>query len=198
MSERGGSAATNGGTNEEVRADRETAVLGGGCFWCTEAVFSELRGVERVLPGYAGGSVAHPTYEQVCSGTTGHAEVVEVIFDPAHVSFPDLLRVFFTIHDPTTKDRQGHDVGTQYRSIILYRDARQHEEAVRTMREIGAEKMWHGKLVTEVVPLTTFYPAEEYHRDYFRRNPTSGYCQAVIEPKVAKFRRAFLERLQPT
>ena len=175
---------------------RETAVLGGGCFWCTEAVFSELRGVERVRPGYAGGSVPDPTYELVCTGRTGHAEVVEVTFDPGELSFHDLLTVFFTVHDPTTKDRQGHDEGPQYRSIILYRDSAQRTTAERTIGEIEARKLWRDPLVTQVVPLAAFYPAEEYHRDYFARNPEQGYCQLVIAPKVAKFRKRYADRLR--
>lgn len=174
----------------------ETAVLGGGCFWCTEAVFSELRGVERVLPGYSGGQTPHPTYEQVCSGTTGHAEVVEVAFDPKVLSFRDLLRVFFTVHDPTTRDRQGNDTGPQYRSIILYKDESQRSTAREAIAEVESQKVWRNPVVTEVVPFEAFYPAEEYHRDYFRRNPGKGYCQAIIEPKVAKFRHAWTERLK--
>lgn len=172
------------------------ATLGGGCFWCTEAVFSELRGVRSVLPGYAGGSVPNPSYERVCGGDTGHAEVVQVRFDPAVLSFRDLLTVFFTVHDPTTVDRQGADVGSQYRSLILYHDASQRKDAEEVVRWVEHEKIWPRPVVTEVAPFTTFYPAEEYHRDYFRRNPGAGYCRAVIAPKVAKFRKQFLTRLQ--
>jgi peptide-methionine (S)-S-oxide reductase len=172
------------------------ATVGGGCFWCTEAVFSELKGVESVAPGYAGGTAVNPSYEEVCTGRTGHAEVVQIRFDPGVLSYHDLLTIFLTVHDPTTKDRQGNDVGTQYRSIILYRDPAERAEAERVLREIGAAGLWKKPLVTEVAPLTTFYPAEEYHRDYFRRNPESGYCQIVIAPKVAKFRSHFLDRLK--
>ena len=174
----------------------ETATLGGGCFWCTEAIFRELRGVRSVTPGYSAGRVADPTYEDVCTGTTGHAEVVQVAFDPNAISYADLLRVFFTVHDPTTRDRQGADVGTQYRSIILTHDDRQRAEAEGVIQEITRAKLWKGSIVTEIVPFRAFYPAEEYHRDYYRRNPEQGYCQLVIAPKVAKFRKAFLARLQ--
>jgi peptide-methionine (S)-S-oxide reductase len=157
-------------------------------------VFSELRGVITVLPGYAGGSTRDPTYEQVCSGRTGHAEVVQVEFDPAVLSYADVLRIFFTTHDPTTRDRQGADVGTQYRSVVLFRSP---EERV-TAESIRAEaaSIWGKPVVTEIVPLDRFYPAEEYHRDYFRRNPGSAYCQAIIAPKVAKFRKSYADRLR--
>jgi peptide-methionine (S)-S-oxide reductase len=174
----------------------ETATLGGGCFWCTEAVFTQMRGVVSVYPGYAGGSVPNPSYEDVCTGRTGHAEVVQVDFDPAQLSYSDLLRVFFTVHDPTTRNRQGADVGTQYRSIILYHNAAQKAAAEKVVQEIGAAKLWRGAIVTELAPFTRFYPAEEYHRDYFRRNPEKSYCQLVIAPKVSKFRKAYLDRLK--
>ena len=174
----------------------ELATLGGGCFWCLEAVFKDLRGVERVTSGYAGGHVPNPTYKQVCTDTTGHAEVVQIEFDPAQVSYADLLRVFFTIHDPTTKDRQGNDVGRQYRSIILTYSLDQRATAEAVMKEITDEKLWPKPLTTEVVPLETFYPAEPEHYDYFARNPWSGYCQAVIAPKVAKFRKQYQDRLK--
>jgi peptide-methionine (S)-S-oxide reductase len=175
----------------------EHAILAGGCFWCTEAVFSELRGVESVLPGYAGGATPRPTYEQVCTGRTGHAEAVDVTFDPKQISFHDLLVIFFTTHDPTTLNRQGNDVGTQYRSAVFYRDAGQKAEAEAARREIEDAGVWRRKIVTEIVPFTAFYPAEEYHRDYFRRNPEKGYCQIVIAPKVAKFRHQYAQRLKP-
>jgi peptide-methionine (S)-S-oxide reductase len=174
----------------------EVATLGGGCFWCTEAVFSELKGVEKVEPGYAGGTLPNPSYEQVCSGRTGHAEVVQVTFDPKLLSYHDLLTIFFTVHDPTTLNRQGADVGTQYRSVVLYHDERQKSTAEAVVRELEGEKLWRKKIVTELVPFTAFYPAEEYHHDYFRRNPSGGYCQFVIAPKVAKFRSHFAERLK--
>ena len=177
-------------------AQREVATLAGGCFWCLEAAFQELRGVEQVVSGYTGGPVPNPSYEQVCTGATGHAEVVQITFDPAVVSYDDLLHVFFTIHDPTTLNRQGGDVGTQYRSAIFYHSAAQKAAAERVMAELAAEKVWDDPLVTELVPLERFYPAEEYHRDYFRRNPTQGYCQAVIAPKVAKVRKRYLDKLK--
>jgi len=175
---------------------REIATLAGGCFWCLEAVYLELRGVLGVQSGYAGGHIPHPSYELVCTGTTGHAEVVQVTFDPDEVSYRDLLDVFFTIHDPTTLNRQGNDVGTQYRSAIFYHSAEQKAEAERTIAELAAERVWDDPIVTEVEPLTEFYPAEEYHRDYFRLHPDQAYCRAVIAPKVAKARKAFLEKLK--
>ena len=176
--------------------NEEIATLGGGCFWCLEAVFKELRGVTGVQSGYAGGHVANPSYKQVCSATTGHAEVVQVRFDPAQLDYADLLRVFFTTHDPTTKDRQGNDVGPQYRSIILTHSDAQAATAKAVMREISEAKLWPAPLVTQVVPLTVFYPAEAEHDDYYAQNPWSGYCQVVIAPKVAKFRKAFKDRLR--
>jgi len=175
---------------------REIATLAGGCFWCLEAVYLELRGVLGVQSGYAGGHVPHPSYELVCSGTTGHAEVVQVAFDPDEISYRDLLDVFFTIHDPTTLNRQGNDVGTQYRSAIFYHSPEQRAEADHTIAELAAEKVWDDPIVTEVVPLKEFFPAEEYHRDYFRLHPDQAYCRAVIAPKVAKARKAFLEKLK--
>ena len=169
----------------------EQATLGGGCFWCTEAVFQELRGVASVRSGYAGGQTQAPTYEQVCSGETGHAEVVQVTYDPEVISYRQLLEVFFSTHDPTTKDRQGADVGTQYRSIIFYHDDDQRRIAQDMMAEIEREDIFGAPLVTEVEPASRFWPAEEYHRDYYRRNPGAGYCAAVIAPKLAKFRKSF-------
>jgi peptide-methionine (S)-S-oxide reductase len=177
-------------------AQREVATLAGGCFWCLEAAFQELRGVEQVVSGYAGGHVPNPSYEQVCTGTTGHAEVVQITFDPTVLSFDDVLHVFFTIHDPTTLNRQGGDVGTQYRSAIFYHSAAQQAAAERVMAELTAEQVWDDPLVTELVPLERFYPAEEYHRDYYRRNPAQGYCRAVIAPKVAKVRKLYLDKLK--
>jgi peptide-methionine (S)-S-oxide reductase len=174
----------------------ERATLGGGCFWCLEAVYLELAGVLSVKSGYAGGHVAHPTYEQVCGKMTGHAEVVQVEYDPAVVSYDDLLRIFFTIHDPTTPDRQGNDVGPQYRSIIMPHDAVQAASAARVMAEVAAAGVWGAPLVTEVKPLDTFWPAEAEHDDYFNRTPWSGYCRVVIAPKVAKFRKYYADRLK--
>jgi peptide-methionine (S)-S-oxide reductase len=174
----------------------ELATLGGGCFWCLEAVFTEMSGVEKVVSGYAGGHDPAPTYKAVCSGTTGHAEVVQVTFNPAVISFRDLLEVFFTIHDPTTWNRQGGDVGTQYRSAIFTHTPEQQQTAEEVIGEVTEARLWDGPIVTEVTPLTTFYPAEEYHQDYFQRNSYQPYCQVVIAPKVAKFRKQHLERLR--
>jgi peptide-methionine (S)-S-oxide reductase len=174
----------------------EVATLAGGCFWCLEAVFEELRGVERVVSGYAGGTRPSPTYEDVCSGTTGHAEVVQVTFDPAVLSFRDILEVFFSIHDPTTLNRQGPDVGTQYRSAVFYHTPEQRATTEQIIREISAAGLWSATIVTEVMPFQAFYPAEEYHQHYFRRNPNQGYCRAIIAPKVAKFRKQHLARLK--
>lgn len=174
----------------------ETAVVGGGCFWCLEAVFKELRGVSAVQSGYAGGTVDNPTYKQVCTGGTGHAEVVEIKFDPAVISYADLLRVFFTIHDPTTRDRQGNDVGTQYRSIILTNSDAQAKTARAVMAEIKESGIWGAPLVTTIEPITQFWRAEPEHDDYFARNPYSGYCQAIVAPKVLKFRKTFADRLR--
>ena len=174
----------------------EKVTLGGGCFWCLEAVFLGMKGINTVTSGYAGGHVANPSYEEVCAKRTGHAEVVQVSYDPAIVSFPDLLRVFFAIHDPTTKDRQGADVGPQYRSIILTHDATQDTVAREVITELTAARLWGNPIVTEIVPLTQFWPAEPEHHNYFARNPWSGYCQAVVAPKVVKFRKDFADLLK--
>lgn len=174
----------------------EVATLGGGCFWCLEAVYGELQGVEQVVSGYAGGHIKNPTYREVCSGATGHAEVVQISFDPSVISYRDLLRIFFTIHDPTTLNRQGADVGTQYRSIILYHNEVQKQTALEVMQEVTQQGMWPNPIVTELKPFDVFYPAEEYHQRYFARNPWQPYCQVVIAPKVAKFRKQFFERLR--
>jgi peptide-methionine (S)-S-oxide reductase len=175
---------------------REVATLGGGCFWCLEAVYQELRGVEKVESGYSGGDVPNPTYRQVCSETTGHAEVVQLTFDPGEVSYKDILEVYFTIHDPTTLNRQGADVGTQYRSVIFYHDEDQKRTAEEVISELETEGIWNGPIVTEVVPFDEFYVAEDYHQDYFRNNGFQPYCQVIIAPKVAKFRKQHLERLK--
>src|SRR5215510_3533056 len=182
--------------NERPKEPVEIATLAGGCFWCLEAVFDELNGVEQVESGYTGGHLANPTYRQVCSGATGHAEVVQIRFDPSIISFRDLLRVFFTIHDPTTLNRQGADIGTQYRSAIFYHTAEQKTVAEQVIKEINEARIWNNPIVTEVTMLSEFYPAEEYHRDYFLRNPDQPYCRAVIEPKVAKFRKSFIEKMK--
>jgi len=174
----------------------QTATLAGGCFWCLEAVFDEVRGVSGVESGYAGGHMPNPTYREVCNGDTGHAEVVQVHFDPDVVSYRDLLNVFFAIHDPTTMNRQGADVGTQYRSAIFYHDDEQKTTAEQLIKELNAQKIWDNPIVTEVTRLDTFYMAEDYHQEYFARNPYQPYCQAVVAPKVAKFRKHFFEMLK--
>ena len=174
-----------------------TATFGEGCFWCSEAIFSELVGVVKAEPGYSGGSVPSPTYEQVCSDKTGLAVVVQVTFDPAQIAFRDLLEVFFSTHDPTTLNRQGADVGTQYRSVVFFHDAEQKREVEEVIAELTREDVFRDPVVTQVVPFEKFYPAEEYHHDYFRRNPGQGYCQAVIAPKLAKFRAHHKQRLKP-
>ena len=173
-----------------------TAVLGGGCFWCLDAVFREVEGVHSVESGYAGGQGANPTYEQICGGDTGHAEVVRVGFDPAVIPFADLLRVFFTIHDPTTSNRQGNDVGTQYRSVIFCTDEGQRRDAQAVITELTAQGLWRDPVVTEVAGPATFHPAETYHQDYFERNGSQPYCAYVVAPKVAKFRKAWAPRLR--
>jgi len=174
----------------------ETATLAGGCFWCLEAVYMLLDGVVSVEPGYAGGDTEDPTYEEVCTGRTGHAEVTRIVYDPAVISFPDLLDVFFTIHDPTTKDRQGGDVGTQYRSAIFYHDEAQRVAAYTKLAEMERMDVWADPIVTQISPLEVFYPAEDYHRRFFERNGDQPYCQGVIVPKVAKFRKRHLDRLR--
>ena len=174
----------------------ETATLGGGCFWCLEAVYRDLTGVSAVQSGYMGGTVANPTYQAVCTGRTGHAEVVQVEFDPAQLDYADLLRVFFTIHDPTTLNRQGADSGTQYRSVIFTHSDAQQQTAAAVMHEIAEAKLYNGKLVTEVVAAPPFYRAEPEHDQYFERNPYAGYCRAVVAPKVTKFRKTFADRVR--
>lgn len=175
---------------------REMATLAGGCFWCLEAVFKDLRGVEQVESGYCGGSVPNPTYYQVCDGTTGHAEAVQITFDPEAVTFTELLEVFFTIHDPTTLNRQGADVGTQYRSAIFYHSPEQKAAAGQVIAQLNAADLWGAPIVTEVTPLTEFYKAEDYHQQYYEQNMNQPYCQAVIAPKVAKFRKHYLAKLK--
>jgi peptide-methionine (S)-S-oxide reductase len=176
-------------------AEREVATLAGGCFWCLEAVFEQMRGVEQVKSGYAGGTVPNPRYDDVCTGRTGHAEVVQVTFDPAEVSYRELLEVFFTIHDPTTLNQQGADRGTQYRSAIFTHSTEQAETAREVIRDLEAEGVWDDPIVTQVEPLTQFWPAEDYHDAYYRRNSRQPYCQVVIAPKVAKFRQKYLSKL---
>jgi peptide-methionine (S)-S-oxide reductase len=174
----------------------EITTLGGGCFWCLEAVYDELEGVLDVVSGYAGGHVPDPDYKSVCRGTTGHAEVVQVTFDPEVISFKEILEVFFSIHDPTTLNRQGADVGTQYRSAIFYHSQEQKATAEQVISEFEIEKIWPNPIVTEVTELDAFYPAEDYHQEYYKRNPYQGYCRAVIAPKVAKFRKKYAARLK--
>jgi peptide-methionine (S)-S-oxide reductase len=174
----------------------EVATFGSGCFWCTEAVFQQIKGVTKVESGYSGGSVPNPTYAQVCSGTTGHAEVVQVTFAPAVVTYPELLEVFWRSHDPTTRDRQGHDTGPQYRSVVFTHSDRQREQAERYKRMIDAAGVYPAPLVTEVVPFSVFYPAEGYHQNYFASNPRQPYCRAVIAPKVEKLRAVFRDKLK--
>ena len=174
----------------------ETATLGGGCFWCVEAIYQDLKGVHKVVSGYSGGSVESPTYEQVCTKTTGHAEVVQVRFDLEIISFEEILTIFWLTHDPATPDQQGNDVGPQYRSVIYYHDEAQKEVAERSKAETDASDLWQNPIVTEIAPLASFYDAEEYHQNYFKDNPVQPYCQMVINPKVQKFRQAFQDRLK--
>lgn len=174
----------------------DTITLGAGCFWCVEAVFKELKGVESVKPGYAGGKVKNPTYKEVCSGLTGHAEVAQIIYDPSVVSFDEILEVFFKTHDPTTLNRQGADVGTQYRSVIFYHNDAQKEKAEYYKNKLNKEKVWEDPVVTEIEKLDVFYPAENYHHDYFEQNPDQQYCKFVIQPKVEKFRKVFHDKLK--
>jgi peptide-methionine (S)-S-oxide reductase len=177
-------------------SETRQATFGGGCFWCTEAAFKELRGVDEVTSGYAGGHAENPTYEEVCAETTGHAEVIQVEYDPETVSYEDLLQVFFTVHDPTTKDRQGPDVGSQYRSIVLYHDEKQREATERFVEELEREGAFSDPIVTEVEPLETFYRAEEYHQDYYEKNPDDRYCQFNAEPKIRKVREKFRDKVE--
>lgn len=176
----------------------QIATLGGGCFWCLEAVYNELNGVVQVESGYSGGTVANPSYREVCTGATGHAEVVQVTFDPQVISFNEILRVFFSIHDPTTLNRQGADVGTQYRSAIFYHSPEQKALAEQMIKELDADDIWNGPIVTEVTSFETFYRAEDYHQEYYQRNLTQPYCRVVITPKIAKFRQEYFGRLKRT
>ncbi|MDG6902598.1 MAG: peptide-methionine (S)-S-oxide reductase MsrA [Nitrososphaerota archaeon] len=180
----------------ESTSRQETATLGSGCFWCSEAVFSQLEGVSGVTPGYSGGSVPNPTYEQVCTDKTGHAEVARLTFDPDVISFREVLEVFFSTHDPTTLNRQGGDVGTQYRSVVFYHDEAQRRAAETIVKELTDDHVFRNPVVTQIVPFKAFYPAEDYHKDYFRRNPNQPYCQAVIAPKLSKFRAHFQSKLK--
>lgn len=188
--------AEGNGKENVSQAGMEVATLAGGCFWCTEAVFDDLKGVQSVESGYTGGNAANPSYQQVCTGTTGHAEAVNITFDPKVISFKDLLQIFFTVHDPTTMNRQGADVGTQYRSAIFYHDEEQKKVAQQVIREVEATKIWDAPIVTEVTPFKTFYKAEDYHQEYFAQNPDQPYCRMVIAPKVTKFRQHYQEKLR--
>jgi len=181
---------------DQITDGNEVATLAGGCFWCLEAVFDDLKGVEDVVSGYSGGKFPNPTYQQVCTGATGHAEVIQVTFDPARISYKDILEVFFTIHDPTTLNRQGGDVGTQYRSAIFFHSPEQKATAEQVIQKLSAARLWARPIVTEIQPFTKFYPAEDYHQEYFANNARQPYCQIVIAPKVAKFRKQYLERLK--
>ena len=174
----------------------EVATLAGGCFWCLEAVFREVDGVEDVSSGYTGGTTVNPTYQEVCTNTTGHAEAVQVTFNPGKISYREILQIFFSVHDPTTLNRQGEDVGTQYRSAIFYHSDRQRAVAEAVIRELNEAHTWKKPIVTQVMPLDEFYPAEDYHREYFSRHPEQSYCQAVISPKVNKFRKQWTKRLK--
>jgi peptide-methionine (S)-S-oxide reductase len=179
-----------------MHQSHEIATLGGGCFWCLEAIFSELRGVSNVVSGYSGGSVPNPSYQKVCTGSTGHAEVVQVTYDPMIISFKEILKIFFTFHDPTTLNRQGADTGTQYRSVIFYHTREQEKVAREVITELDAAKIRGSAIVTELTPFSTFYPAEEYHQEYLRRNPDQMYCQVVIAPKLSKFRKQYFSKLK--
>jgi peptide-methionine (S)-S-oxide reductase len=184
------------GSHTREREDVEVAILGGGCFWCIEPIFDNLRGVISVESGYAGGNIPHPTYQQVCSGRTGHAEVVQITFDPRQVAYRDLLQIFFASHDPTTLNRQGADVGTQYRSVVFYDGEQQKQIAEEVIRDVEARGLWPSEIVTEISPLDTFYVAEDYHQEYFANNPDQAYCSIVIAPKVAKFRKQYADQLK--
>ncbi len=178
------------------KPELKLATFGGGCFWCTEAIFQRLNGVENVVPGYSGGHVENPTYEQVCTGTTGHAESIQITYDPAKVSYDELLEVFWKTHDPTTRNRQGNDVGPQYRSVIFYRDEEQKRVAESYKAKLDAEHIWSRPIVTEIVPFTKFWPAEAYHQNYYNNNTSKGYCSLVITPKIEKFKKIFRDRLK--
>ncbi|MCS6807867.1 MAG: peptide-methionine (S)-S-oxide reductase MsrA [Bacteroidota bacterium] len=181
---------------EPASGQTELATFGSGCFWCTEAIFQRVKGVLKVVSGYSGGTVANPTYKQVCEGTTGHAECVQITYDPTQIRYEDLLKIFWKTHDPTTPNRQGNDVGTQYRSVIFYHSEQQKALAERYKKELDASGAWDKPIVTQIVPMTAFYPAEEYHQNYFHNNPNQGYCMFVIRPKVEKFEAVFKDKLK--
>lgn len=181
---------------KDVPQGKEVATFAGGCFWCTEAIFRELKGVDKVVSGYSGGQVTNPSYEQVCTGTTGHAEAIQITFDPKVISYDDLLHIFLTTHDPTTLNQQGNDYGTQYRSAVFYHDDEQKRAAQEVIKEVEAAHIWNNAIVTEVTPYTNFYSAEAYHQEYFERNPEQGYCRVIIAPKVTKFRQKYRDKLK--
>ena len=185
-----------GNKSMSVKAESRLATFGNGCFWCSQAIFQRLAGVEKVVSGYSGGPVENPTYEQVCTGTTGHAESIQITYDPAKVAYDDLLEVFWKTHDPTTKDRQGNDVGPQYRSVIFFHDAEQQKLAETYKIKLEAERIWNRPIVTEIKPFSKFWPAEPYHQNYYDNNPAKGYCNLVITPKIEKFRKIFKDRLK--
>lgn len=184
------------GRGQQMDEQLEKATLGGGCFWCLEAIYQRVKGVQSVVSGYAGGHVENPTYEEVCSDTTGHAEVVQITFDPKIISYEDILNIFWQIHDPTQLNRQGNDVGTQYRSVIFYHNETQKQKAMVSKRNLEKEGVYKNPIVTEIAPLTKFYPAEKYHQNYFNRNSNQMYCQLVIAPKLKKFKKSFTEYLK--
>lgn len=183
-------------SSEEKQQVREVATLGGGCFWCTEAVFNRIRGVEKVESGYSGGNLENPSYEQVSTGTTGHAEVVQITFNPQVITYTEILEIFFTTHDPTTLNRQGVDVGTQYRSVIFYHTQQQKQFAEKIIQRLNSEALWDAPIVTKIEPFKTFYEAEEYHKDYFKRHPEQAYCRLVIAPKIANLQEHYLSKLK--
>ena len=191
-----GAGAVKGKATKKGKPVYEVATFGGGCFWCIEAVFKEMKGVSKVVSGYSGGHVKNPTYEEICKKTTGHAEVIQITYDPEVVTFKDLLQVFWKVHDPTTLNRQGNDVGPQYRSVVFYHDDSQKEQATHYKQRLMEEKVFDSPIVTEISPMKEFYPAENYHQNYFALNPNEGYCQFVIRPKVEKFRKAFADKLK--
>ena len=181
---------------DSANANSETATLGGGCFWCVEAVYLELKGVVSVMPGYSGGARPNPTYEQVCSGATGHAEVIQIVYDPSVLTYDELLEVFWTVHDPTTLNRQGNDIGTQYRSVIFYHNDEQKEKAEHYKKKLNESDAYKNPVVTEITAFTAFYPAEDYHKNYYANNPNQPYCTFVVQPKVEKFRKVFKDKLK--
>ena len=191
---------TNSSIPDALKEVKETnykvAVFGGGCFWCTEAIFSQLKGVKKVVSGYSGGNVANPSYKEVCTGLTGHAECTQITYDPKEISYPELLEVFWTTHDPTTLNRQGADAGTQYRSVIFYTDEEQRKEAIAYKERLEKEKIWGKPILTEITKFDRFYSAEAYHQEYYENNPNQGYCRIVITPKLEKFRKVFADKLK--